>query len=227
MLTSVKITKLKTTVCFLAFFCFSGQLFGQQLFDLENAHWDISKTTWDAEEFNVSSQKVFQTSSKIGKIDTTGYTYYKVNTNLPFKLKTVYEFQFLIRQDSLTGKIFVKSFVDETEEFLLYDFNLNVGDKVKSVMTNQLEGDLIVTKAENVGTVENPVRMIEARLNGNGVLFKFTEGIGSMNGFLVNLPMDVLNGSVLKCYYTNDELTFSQGDECPPTPELRTRSRRN
>ena len=223
----MKITHVKTTICFLAFFCFTGQLFGQQLFDFENSHWDIAKTTWDADEFNVSSQKVFQTSSKIGKIDTTGFIYYKLNTNLPFKLKRMYEFQFLIRQDSLSGKVFIKSFMDETEEFLLYDFNLNLGDTIKSIMTNQLKGELIVTKVENIGTIENPIRTIEARLNGNGVLFNFTEGIGSLNGFLVNLPMDVLNGSVLKCYYTNDALVYSQGDDCPATPELKTRSRKN
>ena len=223
----MKITKLKTTVCFLAVFCLIGHLFGQQLFDFENAHWDISKTTWDADEFNLTSLKVFQTSSKIGKIDATGYIYYKLNTNLPFKLKGIYEFQFLIRQDSLTGKVFIKSFIDENEEFLLYDFNLKVGDKFSSVLTNQLEGELIVTKTVNIGTEENPKRFIEARLNGDGLLFKFTEGIGSLNGFLVNLPMDVLNSSILKCYYTDNELVYSQGDDCPATPELNPRSRKN
>ncbi len=223
----MKITQVKIFLCFLAIFCLTAKLLGQHLFDFERAQWDISKTTWDADEFNVSSQKVFQVTSKIGKIDTTGFVYYKLNTNLPFKLKRMYEFQFLIRQDSTTGKVFIKSFIDESEEFLLYDFNLKVGDEVKSIMTNQLEGRLIVTKVDSAGTAEKPVRMIEARLNGNGVLFKFTEGIGSMNGFLVNLPMDVLNSSVLKCYYTNDTLIYSQGDECPVTPELNSRLRKN
>ena len=80
---------------------------------------------------------------------------------------------------------------------------------------------------ENVGTDDSPVRMIEARLDGNGNLFKFTEGIGSLNGFLVNLPMDVMKGSVLKCYHNNDVLEYSQGDDCPATPKLKPRPTRN
>ncbi len=84
-------------------------------------------------------KKLFKLQVRLVKYDTTGYINYKLNTNLPFTLKGKYQFQFLIRQDSLTGKVFVKSFMDETEEFLLYDFNLSVGDKIK-VNTNQSIG---------------------------------------------------------------------------------------
>ncbi len=66
--------------------------------------------------------------------------------------------------------------------------------------------------------------MLEARLNGDGILFKFTEYVGSLNGFLVNLPMDVLNSSILKCYYTNNELFYSLGDHCTRTPARKTGS---
>lgn len=210
--------------CLLVFVYLSGHFLGQQLFDFGNAHWDIVKTNWDADEFNVSSQNVFQTTSKIGKIDTTGYIYYKLNTSLAFKLKGQDQYQFLIRQDSLTGKVFMKSFTDENEEFLLYDFNLSVGDTVRSILTNQLKGKLIVTRIVNIGTEENQIKLIEARLNGDGILFKFTEGIGSLNGFLVNLPMDAMKGSVLKCFHINNELVYSQGEDCPPVLETKTRN---
>lgn len=217
---------MKKIIYFFAFLCFTGQFIGQQLFDFEKSHWYLVKTNWNADEFKATSQEVFQTSSKIGKIDTTGYIYYKLNTSLSFNLKGKDQKQFFIRQDSTTGKVFIRSFMDETEEFLLYDFNLEVGDSFKSVLTNQLTGDLIVTKVENVGTDNNPVRMIEARLGGNGTLFKFIEGIGSLNGFLVNLPMDVMKGSVLKCYHVKDELIYSQGDDCPAEPKLKPRPTR-
>ncbi len=214
---------MKKIIYFLAFLCITGQFFGQQLFDFEKSHWYVVKTNWNADEFKATSQEVFQTSSKIGKIDTTGFIYYKLNTSLSFKLKGKDQKQFFIRQDSTTGKVFIRSFMDETEEFLLYDFNLKVGDTFKSVLANQLKEDLIVTKVENVGTVDDPIRMIETRLNGSGNLYKFTEGIGSLNGFIVNLPMDVMKGSVLKCYHKNNELVYSQGDDCPATPKLKPR----
>lgn len=210
--------------CFLAFICcVSGHFFGQQLFDFENAQWDITKMNWDKSEFKVSSQKVFQTTSKIGKIDTTGYCYYKLNTSMVFNLKGMDQNQFLIRQDSLTGKVFVKSFMDETEEFLLYDFNLIIGDTFHSVLTSQLKGDLIVTRIINSGTDLKPVRSIETRLNGVGTIFKFTEGIGCLNGFLVNLTSDGTNISILKCFHLNTELVYSLGDDCLASEKLNTR----
>lgn len=211
-------------ICFLAFICcLSGHCFGQQLFDFENAQWDITKMNWNKSEFKVSSQKVFQTASKIGRIDTTGYCYYQLNTSMVFNLKGMDQNQFLIRQDSLTGKVFVKSFMDETEEFLLYDFNLNVGDTFHSVLTSQLKGDLIVTRIVNSGTHEKPLRLIEARINGVGMIFKFTEGIGCLNGFLVNLTSDGSNISILKCFHLNTELVYSLGDDCLVSEKLNTR----
>ncbi len=215
---------MKKTYCFLAFiFCLSGNFFGQQLFDFENAQWNITKMNWNKNEFKVSSQKVFQTTSKIGKIDTTGYCYYKLNTSMDFNLKGIEQNQFLIRQDTLSGKVFVKSFIDETEEFLLYDFNLNVGDTFHTVLTSQLKGDLIVTRIVNSGTGEKPIRSIEARINEGGTLFKFTEGIGCLNGFLVNLTADGTNVSILKCFNLNSELVYSLGDDCGPIPKLNSR----
>ena len=214
---------MKKIYYFLAFIFLTGYSFGQQLFNFENAQWDIAKMNWNKDEFKVSSQKVFQTTSKIGRIDTTGFFYYKLNTSLVFNLKGMDQNQFLIRQDTLTGKVFVKSFIDETEEFLLYNFNLLVGDTFHSVLTSQLKGELIVTRIVNIGTEEQPIRFIEARINGYGDLFKFTEGIGSHNGFLVNLAADAMNGSILKCFHSNNELVYSLGDDCPPSPELNSR----
>ena len=58
----------------------------QKTFDLYNSHWYMSNTSWDAAEFKVTSQEVFQTTSKIGKIDTTGHIYYKLNTTLALRM---------------------------------------------------------------------------------------------------------------------------------------------
>lgn len=215
---------MKKTYCFLAFiYCLSGHFFGQQLFDFENAQWNITMMNWNKNEFKVSSQKVLQTTSKIGKIDTTGYCYYKLNTSMVFNLNGIEQNQFLIRQDTVSGRVFVRSFMDETEEFLLYDFNLNVGDTFHTVLASQLKGELIVTRIVNSGTSEKPVRSIEARLTEDGMLFKFTEGIGCLNGFLVNLTSDGTNVSILKCFNLNTELVYSLGDDFPPTPKLNSR----
>lgn len=214
---------MKKTCFFLAFICLSGHFFGQELFDFENAHWDIVKMNWDEDEFKVSSQKVFQTTSKIGRIDTTGYCYYQLNTSSVFHLNGMDQNQFLIRQDTLTGRVFVKSFMDETKEFLVYDFNVVVGDTFQTILSSQLKGDLIVTQIVNIGTEEKPIRLIEARLNGDGALFKFTEGIGCLNGFLVNLPMDAMNVSILKYCHVNNELVYGLGDDCSSTTELNMR----
>lgn len=208
----------------LLFFIFLNCLMfnAQKAFDLYNSHWYLSSTSWNAEEFKVTSQEVFQTTSKIGTIDSTGNVYYKLNTSMAFVLEGKPQKQFFVRQDSVTHNLYIRSFQNEEKEYLLYDFNLNEGDTVKSILCNQLEGHLIVQKVIQEG---DGSKIIQAKLNGkqDSKTFKFYEGIGSTNGFIVNLSTDLKNGSILKCCHYTNTLVYSQGDDCGPEPKMKPR----
>ncbi len=194
----------------------------QKEFDFYNSHWYLSNTSWNAEEFKVTSKEVFQTTSKIGRIDSTKNIYYKLNTSMPFFLDGKPQKQFFIRIDSVTKNVYLRSFHDEEKEYLMYDFNVKVGDTVKSILCNQLEGELIVSQVE---MLEGNQKMIHAKLNGkeDSKTFKFIEGVGSTNGFIVNLSTDVKNGSMLKCCHYTNKLIYSQGGDCGPEPKLKPR----
>lgn len=194
----------------------------QQEFDFYNSHWYVASTSWNADEFKVTSKEVFQTSSKIGRIDSTKNIYYKLNTSLPFFLDGRPQKQFFIRIDSVTSNIYLRSFQDEEIEYLMYDFNMEVGDTVKSILCNQLDGKLIVSKVE---ILEGNQKLIHTKLNGkeDSKTFKFLEGVGSTNGFIVNLSSEVNNGNILKCCHYTNKLIYSQGNDCGPEPKLKPR----
>jgi hypothetical protein len=206
----------------LSFLMTSFATVAQQSFDFYNSHWYLSSTSWDADEFKVTSKEVFQTTSKIGRIDTTANIYYKLNTSMPFVLEGKPQKQFFIRQDSTSGNIYMRSFQNEEKEYLMYDFNVEVGDTIKSILCNQIDGKLIVTK---IDVLEGGLKMIHSKLNGkqDSKTFKFIEGVGSTNGFIVNLSTDLKNGSILKCHHVTNKLVYSQGDDCGPEPKLKPR----
>jgi hypothetical protein len=108
----------------------------------------------------------------------------------------------------------------------MYDFNVNVGDTIKSILCNQFKGKLIVTKVE---MLEGNQKMIHAKLNGqtDSKTFKFIEGVGSTNGFIVNLSTELESGSILKCYHATNKLIYSQGGDCPAEPKLKPRPTRS
>jgi hypothetical protein len=213
---------IKLTILFLISTLFT---FGQESFNLNNSHWYILSTSWDADEFKVASKEVFQTSSKMGRIDSTKNIYFKVNTTEPFILNNKLQKQFFVRQDSVTNNLYIRSFTDEANEFLLYDFNLNVGDTIQTAICSRLEAPLIVTNLKEE-VYEGKVRkIIQAKVNANekGKTFTLIEGIGTTNGFIVNLSEEIESGSILKCAHSENKLIFSQGDSCSDTPKLKPR----
>lgn len=117
----------------------------------------------------------------------------------------------LIRQDS-TKKVFIKEF--DNEEYLLYDFDLNLND------TFQIEGicTLVVTGIDSITLNNGEVRK---RLQLNikdypdwGMQF-WIEGIGSNYGMISHFgfcSFDYSDGFL--CFYKDDELLFP---EAPPS----------
>ncbi len=213
---------IKLTILFLISTLFT---FGQESFNLNNSHWYILSTSWDADEFKVASKEVFQTSSKMGRIDSTENIYFKVNTTEPFILNNKLQKQFFVRQDSVTNNLYIRSFTDEVNEFLLYDFNLNVGDTIQTAICSRLEAPLIVINVKEE-VYEGKVRkIIQAKVNANekGKTFTLIEGIGTTNGFIVNLSEEIESGCILKCAHSENNLIFSKDDSCEATPKLKPR----
>jgi hypothetical protein len=117
---------------------------------------------------------------------------------------TIYYDQFwtLIRQDSL--KLFIH---DYDGEFLLYDFDLNVGDTLPQTYTLMVNG-VIVSGTDSILVGDNYRKVFHLEHPGlyESVLI---EGIGFEGGFLDMFPGFEEN-SLLICY-TNNGITYWPG----------------
>jgi hypothetical protein len=196
------------------------------LFQLDKATWYMQGSNWNAEEFSVSSKDYFQLSTKLGKIDATKNIYYKINSTIVIDLNGTPTKQFMVRQDSTTGKVYARSFMDEANEYLLYDFNLNVGDTINTLLTLNLNHSLIVTEISTITTNGNTRKQITAHIEGDKERrsYKFIEGVGSAYGFIVDLNTQRETVTVLKCYSSTQPI-FTNG-ECKTAPTTRQRPTR-
>lgn len=89
-----------------------------------------------------------------------------------------------IRQDTIGKKIYIIQ-PDSTVEKILYDFNQNVGDTIKSVLTESLYAskDAIITSIDSI--LIGSVYHREFQIQGSGLNpIQFIEGIGSTLGLL-------------------------------------------
>jgi hypothetical protein len=210
-------------------FIFAQNILDSQvdLIQLENATWYIQESNWNAEEFTVSAKDYFQLSTKLGKIDATTNIYYKINSTLSIDLNGKPTKQFMVRQDSTNGKVYARSFMDDKKEYLLYDFNMNVGDTINSLLTLNLSQKLIVTKISTITINETSRKQITAHIEGDTERrsFKFIEGVGSAYGFIVDLNSQRENITVLKCYSSIQKPIYTNG-ACKTAPTTRQRPAR-
>ncbi len=198
-------------------------------FDFDNMSWFMQGSVFDASELSVSIKDYVQQSTYLGKVDSTSNVFYRLNSGLQFTMNNIPTRQFLLRNDSINKRIYIRPLFDENIECLLYDFGLKVGDTVKSVILINFKQPLIVSKVE---TIEfNGVKRIQisAVVKGakNERTLKFIEGIGSTSGFLVPIDLNQKESIVLKCVHRNKTLLYNNNPEgnCPE-PEIYLKPKR-
>jgi len=203
--------------------------FFAQSFKFDNAVWYMSGMNWNEEEFSVASKDVFQTTKKVGKITSKPLVYYKLNSTQAIKLNGKETKQFFITQDSATGKVFIASFMDEEKLYPLYDFSLNIGDTINSILTeiSGLTSPMIVKEVteETHGGKARKTLICHIPNDGTTRTYKFIEGIGTTQGLLADINPKHKDVSVLKCY-KSEGVTIYENGECksPPQRKRPTRS---
>lgn len=118
-----------------------------------------------------------------------------------------------IRQDTTQKKIY---FLSLTEEILLYDFNLNIGDTL--TFLHQLGEVIIVTQIDSI-LIENNFRK---KFILNGMIDPYCpfspnfliEGIGSSTGLLNNITCFFEGGTMLNCFGQNNQTLYPLSSEC-------------
>jgi hypothetical protein len=176
----------------------------------------------DPSDLSVTTRDYWQQSTYMGVIDASGMKYYKLNSNIEFSLNGSLTKQFLIREDKGAQKVFIRSLQDEALEFLLYDFSVQVGDTIRTVLTERLVDPLIVKEIESIDYNGITRRVIICTLQGKTTQrsIRFIEGIGTNQGFLVPIDLNTKESIVLKCAYVNGEVVLSTDKTCPDPSEM-------
>jgi hypothetical protein len=214
-----------SVILLLSYVCLSSQFFGQQStvwFDFNKYTCYMQGAKIDPSDLSVTTRDYWQQTTYMGIIDASGLKYYKLNTNLEFPLNGVLTKQFLVREDSISRKVFIRSLMDESTEFLLYDFSLQVGDTVKTILTEKLSYPLVVKTIDYEEYGGNKRRVFICNLQGKTSqrTIRFIEGIGTNQGFLVPIDLNTKEAIVLKCAYLNGHVILSTDKTCPDPAEM-------
>ena len=150
--------------------------------------------------------------------DSTNRDYFYLISDAGFLLNGLQENDFLVWQDSVSEKVFIRSFGDTTTH-LFYDFSLLIGDTVQTIMTEPNPEPLIVTDVDTVNILGVDRKRIVAHYNGivNQAqhAFEFIKGIGSLEGLLVELDEPGETGSFLICMFSySGNHYYAQTNEC-------------
>lgn len=196
-------------------------------FNFDGMSWFMQGSKFDASELSVSVKDYVQQSVYLGKVDSTSNVFYRLNSSYEFTMNGIPTRQFLIRNDSINKRIYIRPLFDENIEHLLYDFNLKVGDTVKSILLTKLKTPLIVSKVETIEINGIKRIQISAVLKGGKSerTIKFIEGIGTTNGFLVLVDLSQNEAITLKCVHKNKTLIYNTDSNCPE-PELYLKPKR-
>jgi len=124
-----------------------------------------------------------------------------------------HDFPGYLREDTIARKVYYLP-IDSTNERLLYDFNLNVGDTLKPYPAFSSCISPIVTQIDSVLVGGNFRK--QWTVNSGGCLWdgKIIEGIGSLFGLLEPYSNFERWGFV-ECYSVNSVTMFSQSPDCP------------
>jgi len=112
---------------------------------------------------------------------------------------------------SLGKKMFIKTPLD-TNEYLLYDFDLSLGDTLP-VTFNNFNSDIYVTHVDSIFT--NHGYLKKFTLGGNNTATYLIEGMGSSQGLIEPIGVIFDCGFVLECFSLNDSAWYpAPGNSC-------------
>lgn len=155
----------------------------------------------------IINSSVYKKVYKSGWVDSTLIQCY---TGTPFG------YQGALRDDSLQKKVFLIRPGNTTED-LVYDFNLNVGDTVRTILYDSLAGcpDIIIGYIDSVfinGTWHT--RWNTTNIGCFAVGAMYVEGIGSLFG-LLDYYIEFEGGPDLICINNNGTIVYpNQGTTC-------------
>lgn len=150
-------------------------------------------------------------------VDTVlaGKTYHKIITRTPNNKSQPTYYGGGIREDN--AKVYYKHNADTTDnEFLIYDFSLNVGDTIRSTYPTGLLSKKPVIMRIDTLVLQNG----EKRKEFHTQLFSYIEGIGSPGGFFSVLNSDVIctcdpeYSNVLVCFKKGDTNLYTNNTWC-------------
>ncbi|MFZ5551667.1 MAG: T9SS type A sorting domain-containing protein [Bacteroidota bacterium] len=204
--------KLFFLLCFLEPFILNAQPYYPVL--KENKYWDQFNYYFPSVCQYVSGGRTYLCGDTI--INSLSYKkicYYPILSTIgtPFcppyyvSLTGNSEPDYFIREDTIARKVYFLSTINNEPEYLLYDFNLSIGDTLDTEYDLGLT--LVVDTIVNVTLYNGNVR----RKFDFGNNMYYIEEIGGNKGLCMPLPDGIGFGSILIC--VNDSMSI-YGDQC-------------
>jgi len=203
---------MKSYILFLSFSLFLNILAAQ------SAHYFLPEGV--EKQWNVVFQETFRPPGAVTIIYRTNedtliskrnqiYRYIKIEQTKDSSLNN-WEFRDFIREDTLQSRVYIYN-KNHEQDFLLYDFNMQVGDTL-------VDDEFCISQVTAIDSIEINGGQKRKRLlleNEEYGFMYWIEGIGSSEG-LFNRIQCYLDGpnTSLSCYYENDERLYNNGDEC-------------
>ncbi|MFM2392231.1 MAG: hypothetical protein RLZZ546_208 [Bacteroidota bacterium] len=171
-------------------------------------NWRVA-STWVYDQLVIGPESIPATTLKIIKDSSIlDKTYFKLVSNYP-----LHKPYFLIRKDN--EKIFIWSEL-VNKEFLLYDFNLKVGD-TSETYTDFFDEEILKYKVDSilVDPYFEKKTLYVSMINGVGIFFhKIIVGLGDENWLFPTLGfVDPPPGGRLICYI-DDDVKIPQTSSC-------------
>lgn len=116
-----------------------------------------------------------------------------------------------IREDVANKKVYFRSFYNDTTQYLLYDFDLNVGDTFPSTYLYE-EGPFPVVDSIDYIQIANESHKRCWFTSESIQPVYLLEGVGSVYGLLENLYGNFEGANELTCFEVGDVLLFSAFD---------------
>jgi hypothetical protein len=173
-------------------------LFAQGFFQFENA-----------EVYYISNGVEITLISHLGIIDSTNRDYYEISgvpaENFRIDSADLNGNSYLLYEDSIQERIYIKSWDPSFEDRVLFDFGQNVGDTVNSVLFDNAINTYTVMSVDTInynGTEKK--NMVITYDFFASVPFTFMYGVGSTIGFID----DHTNANAYVCHFQDGNLAW-------------------
>lgn len=189
---------------FISVFNLNGQTNVYHPFPYSNAQWRVNGSYWDCNPLCDLYQYTTGADTLI-----SNHMYTQIIQSGKYQL-TYWDsiYRGALRNDTLNKKVY---FVDRdsTNEWLLYDFSLNIGDTVFGAMPGLSPGYVVINGMDSVLVGGNYHK--EFLLGGESII----EGVGSTEGLLELYTNQFESGYQLVCFSNNFDNFPSSSTSCP------------